>query len=231
MKKRLGEGTNRRKACTKDLPVFYLCMKICMCVVGIFMHVSCILYFYVCFIYSYFYVCFMYLCIYVFQVHGCVCVFYVCMLCMYLCIYQHVSCILCIYVIMYICICENTICVSYVLMNEYMYVCMFMYLPVRIMHLCMNICMLSYVCVLCMLCMVVCVEQSTPKHHKNLNGGDAAKSRDAMAKEVYRRLFGWIVDKVCMYILYQVYIPGIGFLFYKQAASTAAVRQYPYPSV
>ncbi|CAM9656497.1 unnamed protein product [Ectocarpus sp. 12 AP-2014] len=32
--------------------------------------------------------------------------------------------------------------------------------------------------------------------HKNLNGGDAAKSRDAMAKEIYRRLFGWIVDKV-----------------------------------
>ncbi|CAM9577289.1 unnamed protein product, partial [Hapterophycus canaliculatus] len=29
-----------------------------------------------------------------------------------------------------------------------------------------------------------------------LNGGDAAKSRDAMAKEIYRRLFSWIVDKV-----------------------------------
>lgn len=38
---------------------------------------------------------------------------------------------------------------------------------------------------------------SNRDQHKNLNGGDAAKSRDAMAKEVYRRLFGWIVDKVC----------------------------------
>lgn len=35
-------------------------------------------------------------------------------------------------------------------------------------------------------------------NHKNLNGADAAKSRDAMAKEIYRRLFGWIVDKVRM---------------------------------
>ncbi|CAM9504516.1 unnamed protein product [Pylaiella littoralis] len=40
------------------------------------------------------------------------------------------------------------------------------------------------------------VKSSNTKHHKNLNGGDAAKNRDAMAKELYRRLFGWIVDKV-----------------------------------
>lgn len=39
-------------------------------------------------------------------------------------------------------------------------------------------------------------ERSSTTHHRNLNGGDAAKSRDAMAKEIYRRLFGWIVDKV-----------------------------------
>lgn len=38
--------------------------------------------------------------------------------------------------------------------------------------------------------------RSSINHVKYLNGGDSANSRDALAKEIYRRLFAWIVDKV-----------------------------------
>lgn len=39
-------------------------------------------------------------------------------------------------------------------------------------------------------------EDKSMRHVRNLNGGDALKSRDALAKEVYKRIFTWIVDKV-----------------------------------
>ncbi|CAM9168994.1 unnamed protein product, partial [Laminaria digitata] len=39
-------------------------------------------------------------------------------------------------------------------------------------------------------------QRGSTKHTRNLNGGDSSNSRDALAKEMYRRLFDWIVEKV-----------------------------------
>lgn len=40
--------------------------------------------------------------------------------------------------------------------------------------------------------------RKSSNHTRHLNGGDSAKSREALAKDMYRRLFDWVVDKVCV---------------------------------